>query len=152
MIVPFDITAAYSGTPILKRLLLKGDNSVFQGFITNPLSGSTDVQKLASWGLGIPAGGFYVTQFVLTVDLAAKVELGVLNVDGTTFVPVYPTYATENAGGGVAPRYAQNGPLFPDDTGIAASIATWALAVRITGAVNPTTIHLAGDVGLFPRS
>lgn len=154
MIVPFDLTFAYSGSAVIKRLFSVTDNAVLAALIANPLSGSTNATKLGSWGLGIPAVGFYIVEYGITADLACKAEIGVVAADGTTFVPLFPTYATDSAGGGLVRRHGQNGPVFPDDTGIATSTVTWAAAIRIPagGATNPSTVHLAGDVSIFPRS
>lgn len=151
MIVPFDITVSYSGSAVIKRVFLKSDNSVLDGLITNALSGTTDITKLSSWGISPPTTGFYVAEYTLTVDAAAKVELGLVKADGTTFIPLFPTYATESTGGGLVRRHGSNGPIFPDDTGIAASIVNYAVALRVTGATNPSTIHIAGDISIQPR-
>lgn len=151
MIVPFDITAVYAGTPIIKRLFLPDDNAILSGLITNPLSGSTDATKLASWGLGISAAHFYLAEYTVTADKACKVEFGVVATNGTTFVSLFPTQGTQAVGGGIIHRASMNGPIFPDDTGIADDIETWAAAIRVTGAANGT-ISLAGDVTIAPRS
>lgn len=149
MMIPYDITVDYEGTAVVKRLFLKGDNSILQGLITNALSGDTDTLKLSSWSCLPRAVPFYLTEYEITVDAACKIELGVIKSD-STFVPLFATYSSEAAAGGVVHRPGMNGPFFPEDTGIAASVVTWAAAVRVTGAANGS-IHIAGSIGVYPR-
>jgi hypothetical protein len=143
MNLPFEVTVVYAGTPIIKKLLDTTDNAILAAVIAN-WAGADNTTKLANLGFFIPTGNFWCTGFRLTSDKACKVELGLVNLAGTTFVPLYSDQGTQAVGGGVVRMLTEGSPLFAHDG------TAWFAAIRVTGATN-STITVAGDIGVRPR-
>lgn len=142
MIFPFEFSVAYAGTPIIKKPFDTTDNLVLAEILAN-LTEATDALKLASVGLVIPTVSVYLTGYRVTVDVAAKVEFGIVTAGGT-FTRLYPEFATYAVAGGIVREMGQNGPILRYD-------AIYTPAIRVTGAANGT-IQVTGDLGIFPRS
>lgn len=141
MNVPFELSCAYSGTPVVKKPLSNTDNAILAAIVA--AGSSADVAGV--YNIVVPTGKFWLLGFSVVASAACKVELGVVNAAGSTFIPLYSTVATKNVGGGlVNRRFESNGPLVTHDN------STWFAAVRVTGDANGT-ILVTGDIGVFPK-
>lgn len=141
MNVPFQVTAVYVATPIIKKLLDYTDNQLLAAIAA--AGSSADIAGV--YDIVRPTASFWLTGFSVIGDGACKCELGVVNAAGSTFIPLYPTVATKAAGGGVTRRFESSGPLFTHNA------STWFAAIRVTGDAAGTFV-ITGDVGCQPRA
>lgn len=145
MNIPFEFSVTYSGTAVVKKFFDNTDNLILAGIVS-----AYSAPLIASkFDIVIPTSSFWLTSFRITADVATKVEFGIS--DGTNFLNLYSDFGTYAVAGGVVRQFDQSGPQFPQGgTGLAA-LSTWTAALRVTGATNPSTIRIAGDIGVFPR-
>lgn len=145
MNIPFEFSVTYSGTAVVKKFFDNADNLILAGIVS-----AYSAPLIASkFDIVIPTSSFWLTSFRITSDVAAKVEFGVY--DGTNFVSLYSDFGTYAVAGGVVRQFDQSGPQFPQGGAGIAAATTFSAALKVTGATNPSTIRLAGDLGVFPR-
>lgn len=158
MNIPFQFALHTSTTPI-GRLLDYGTassgydvNNTLKTIAANTGLGASAAARLAACGIVIPATpvpvwlvGFSITAWYST-DVGAKVDIGLYNVSGTSFIPLYECVAAGVKAGGIQKGLSkyETGFLLPLSSNLIPAIR----ASNQNGTDGSLTV--AGDVCLLP--